>query len=77
SPGAFSSLLRANAKVGVAPTGGNAMLGSGSRPAAQGSASAASAPVAAETDREALLQLDVTPQVAAGGTVAVTLKNGS
>ncbi len=75
SPGAFSSLLRANAKVGVAPTGGNAMLGSGSgssnRPAA------AAAPTAAEADREAMLQLDVTPQVAAGGTVAVTLKNSS
>ena len=74
SPGAFSSLLRGNAKVGVAPAGGNAMLGSGSRPGTPPSVAAAAA--TAET-AEALLQLDVTPQVAAGGTVAVTLKNGS
>ncbi|MDR7272917.1 general secretion pathway protein D [Pelomonas saccharophila] len=65
SPGAFSSLLRREAKVGVAPSSGGAAAAPG--PQAQ--------PVAATA--EALLKLDVTPQIPAGGTVSVALKNES
>lgn len=61
SPGAFSSLLRREARVGVAPSGTVA-------------APPAGAAVAAS---EATLKLDVTPQIPAGGTVSVTLKNDS
>ncbi|MBV8034563.1 secretin N-terminal domain-containing protein [Roseateles sp.] len=64
SPGAFSSLLRREARVGVAPASGVAA------PAA-----APAQPVAAPA--EATLKLDVTPQVPAGGTVSVALKNDS
>ncbi len=64
SPGAFSSLLRRDARVGVAPSSAGAAA-----PAAQAQPSAASA--------EALLKLDVTPQIPAGGTVSVALKNDS
>jgi len=70
SPGAFSSLLRREARVGVAPSSG----ASGTTTAAPSSpipASAAAAPA------EATLKLDVTPQVPAGGTVSVALKNDS
>lgn len=66
SPGAFSSLLRRDARVGVAPSGGSA-------PAA---AQSQVQPVAA-APTEAVLKLDVTPQVSAGGTVSVALKNDS
>lgn len=62
SPGAFSSLLRRDAKVGVAP--------SSSAPAAP-AAQTAAAPA------EAVLKLDVTPQIPAGGTVSIALKNDS
>ncbi|NCT83201.1 MAG: general secretion pathway protein GspD [Comamonadaceae bacterium] len=63
SPGAFSSLLRREARVGVAPS----------------SSAAAPAPAqpAAAAPAEAALKLDVTPQVPAGGTVSVALKNDS
>jgi len=64
SPGAFSSLLRRDARVGVAPSSGGAAA-----PVAQAQPSAAPA--------EALLKLDVTPQIPAGGTVSVALKNDS
>ena len=65
SPGAFSSLLRRDAKVGVAPSSG----------AAPAPASPTPQPAAAPT--EATVKLDVTPQVPAGGTVSVALKNDS
>lgn len=64
SPGAFSSLLRREARVGVAPSSGVTV-------AATPSAQPAAAPA------EATLKLDVTPQVPAGGTVSVALKNDS
>jgi general secretion pathway protein D len=64
SPGAFSSLLRREARVGVGPSGGAA-------PAP------ATAAAAAAATGEATLRLDVTPQVPAGGTVSVALKNDS
>ena len=64
SPGAFSSLLRREARVGVGPSSGGAVA-----------APAAAATPAAPT--EAVLKLDVTPQVAAGGVVSVALKNDS
>ncbi len=63
SPGAFSSLLRREAKVGVAPSS------SAAAPAAQTPAAAPSG--------EATLKMDVTPQIPAGGTVSVALKNDS
>lgn len=64
SPGAFSSLLRREAKVGVAPN-------------SSGVPSAAPAQPPAPATSEALLKLDVTPQIPAGGTVSVALKNDS
>jgi len=66
SPGAFSSLLRRDAKVGVGLSSGGGGSVSTAAPAA-----APAAPV------EATLKLDVTPQIPADGTVSVTLKNGS
>lgn len=68
SPGAFSSLLRREAKVGVAPS-------TGAPAPAPAAAPAAAQPAAAPA--EATLKLDVTPQVPAGGTVSVALKNDS
>ncbi|MCY4746070.1 tetratricopeptide repeat protein [Pelomonas sp. UHG3] len=65
SPGAFSSLLRRDARVGVGLSSGGAVA----------AAPAAVATPAAPT--EAVLKLDVTPQVAAGGTVSVALKSDS
>jgi len=65
SPGAFSSLLRREARVGVGPS-------SGAAPAA-----APGAAPSVESPTEALLKLDVTPQAPAGGTVSVALKNES
>jgi general secretion pathway protein D len=67
SPGAFSSLLRREARVGVAPSGS----GSGAAAPAAAPQPQAAAPT------EAVLKLDVTPQVPAGGTVSVALKNDS
>ena len=64
SPGAFSSLLRREARVGVG-------LASGAVTTAAPAAAAPAAPT------EATLRLDVTPQVPAGGTVSVALKNDS
>jgi general secretion pathway protein D len=74
SPGAFSSLLKANAKVGVAPAGNAA---GAIRPALPNSApdAEAAAPVGAAS--EATIFLDVSPKVQAGGTVSVSLRNGS
>ncbi|MFT7776387.1 secretin N-terminal domain-containing protein [Roseateles sp.] len=63
SPGAFSSLLRREARVGVAP--------------ASGVAATAPTQPAVMAPAEAALKLDVTPQVPAGGTVSVALKNDS
>ncbi|RQO60422.1 general secretion pathway protein GspD [Paucibacter sp. KBW04] len=71
SPGAFSSLLRPNAKVGVGPAGS---LG-GANASATTSASGFS--VTPPPASEAVLRFDVTPQVGPGGTVSVTLKNES
>ncbi len=72
SPGAFSSLLKPNTKVGVAPAGaGQAAALARSLP------TAATAAPAEAASQEATVHLDVTPQVAAGGTVSVTLKNDS
>jgi general secretion pathway protein D len=70
SPGAFSSLLRREARVGVAPA-------SGAMGAAAAAAAAAPAQPMAASPAEAALKLDVTPQVPAGGTVSVALKNES
>jgi len=64
SPGAFSSLLRREAKVGVGPSGSVATT-----PAAVQAAPAA--------PTEAVLKLDVTPQIPAGGTISVALRNDS
>lgn len=69
SPGAFSSLLKRDAKVGVG-------LGSG----AAGGAPAAAAPAAqpgAAVAEDVVVKLDVTPQTQPGGTVSVALKNES
>ncbi|TXI23489.1 MAG: general secretion pathway protein GspD, partial [Roseateles sp.] len=67
SPGAFSSLLKREAQVGVG-------LGRG----APGSAPTAVAPqAAAAAVEDAVVKLDVTPQVPAGGTVSVALRNDS
>lgn len=66
SPGAFSSLLRRDAKVGVGPSSGGAAAAPAAAPPAQ------PAPAA-----EVTLKLDVTPQIPAGGTVSVALKNES
>ncbi|MEJ6001561.1 secretin N-terminal domain-containing protein [Paucibacter soli] len=62
SPGAFSSRLKSSARVGVGLSGQAAL----SRPAADAAASA-----------EVTLKMDVTPQIPAGGTVSVTLKQDS
>ncbi|MGM9482596.1 secretin N-terminal domain-containing protein [Roseateles sp. NT4] len=67
SPGAFSSLLRREAKVGVAPS-------SGAAPAA---AAPATPSQSVAVPAEAMLKMDVTPQIPAGGTVSVALKNES
>ncbi|PZP33419.1 MAG: general secretion pathway protein GspD [Roseateles depolymerans] len=69
SPGAFSSLLKRDAKVGVG-------LGSG----AAGGTPAAAAPAAqpgAAVAEDVVVKLDVTPQTQPGGTVSVALKNES
>ncbi|MFG6468104.1 secretin and TonB N-terminal domain-containing protein [Roseateles sp. BYS87W] len=75
SPGAFSSLLRRDARVGGAPgTAGSAVPAVS--PAVSATAPAA-APTPPAAPTEAGLKLDVTPQVPAGGTVSVALKNDS
>lgn len=66
SPGAFSSLLRRDARVGVGPSSGGAAAPQGAAPV----------PVAAPVG-EATLKMDVTPQIPAGGTVSVALRNDS
>ena len=63
APGAFSSLLRASGTAGVGLSGAVAP------PAPFSPAAAAQA--------EAVLRFDVTPQVSAGGTVSISLKNES
>lgn len=70
SPGAFSSLLRREARVGGAPA--TAAANPAPAPAPGQAPSAPAAPPA-----EAVLKLDVTPQVPAGGTISVALKNDS
>ncbi|KQY90342.1 secretin N-terminal domain-containing protein [Pelomonas sp. Root1444] len=69
SPGAYSTLLRREARVGVGPSGGGAAPAPAATPA---TAAAAMVP-----SGEATLKLDVTPQIPAGGTVSVALKNES
>ena len=64
SPGAFSSLLKASGAAGVG------LSGAGSPPAPF-------TPAAVAPSTEAVLRLDVTPQVPAGGTVSISLKNDS
>ena len=65
SPGAYSTLLRREARAGVGPV------------ASSGSVTQAAPRPAVESPNEAVLKFDVTPQVAAGGTVSVSLKNDS
>ncbi|MDN3543020.1 secretin N-terminal domain-containing protein [Kinneretia asaccharophila] len=71
SPGAFSSRLReqARAGVGLAGAAARALPAPGANPAA--------AVNAAPGNEEAVLKLDVSPQIAAGGTVSVTLRQES
>ncbi len=72
SPGAFSSLIRREGRVGVGLSSG------GGAPAATSAPSTpAPTPVAPAVAAEAALKLDVTPQIPAGGTVSVALKNDS
>ncbi|WIT13088.1 secretin N-terminal domain-containing protein [Paucibacter sediminis] len=63
SPGAFSSRLKPTARVGVGLSGGALAA---PRPQADAAANA-----------EVLVKMDVTPQVPAGGTVSVTLRQES
>lgn len=74
SPGAFSSLLRPNAKVGVGPAGGAGAANA--QPSASGF-SVTPPPADGAAAGEGVLRFDVTPQVGPGGTVSVTLKNES
>nr|WP_295077094.1 secretin N-terminal domain-containing protein [uncultured Roseateles sp.] len=78
SPGAFSSLLKANAKAGVGLAGAGAARATGviNTPAANTAAAAATG-AAEATPSEAVLRFEVTPQVAAGGTATVSLRNDS
>ncbi|MDM4767018.1 secretin N-terminal domain-containing protein [Pelomonas sp. SE-A7] len=62
-PGAFSTLLRPQAKAAVGMSNASGSAGAAPRQAAEA--------------QEARVQLDVTPQVAVGGTVSVALKNDS
>ncbi|MFG6457700.1 secretin N-terminal domain-containing protein [Roseateles sp. BYS96W] len=72
SPGAFSSLIRREGRVGVGLSSG------GGAPAATSAPSTPSpTPAAPAVAAEAALKLDVTPQIPAGGTVSVALKNDS
>ncbi|MET0517222.1 MAG: secretin N-terminal domain-containing protein [Burkholderiaceae bacterium] len=73
SPGAFSSLLKSSSRVGVGLAGA---AGPG-LPALPSPATPGAASPGAAGESEALLRLDVTPQVPAGGTVSVSLKNDS
>jgi len=74
SPGAFSSLLRPNAKVGVGPAAG---LGGANAPGSAAGFSVTPPPADGAAAAEAVLRFEVTPQVGPGGTVSVTLKNES
>ncbi|MEL4177452.1 secretin N-terminal domain-containing protein [Roseateles sp. PN1] len=76
SPGAYSSLLKANAKAGVGLAGAGAARSPGvlNAPAAN---AAPAAPAAEAAPSEAVLRFEVTPQVAAGGTATVSLRNDS
>jgi len=67
SPGAFSSLIRREGRVGVGPSSG---AGTGAAPMPTPAATPA-------VPAEAALKLDVTPQIPAGGTLSVALKNDS
>jgi general secretion pathway protein D len=69
-PGAYSSRIRSEARAGVALSSGGAARPGTTAPAGV----AGAAPVA---DSEVSLKLDVTPQVAVGGTVSVTLRHDS
>ncbi|MDC6170541.1 secretin N-terminal domain-containing protein [Paucibacter sp. XJ19-41] len=71
-PGAYSSRMRNEARAGVGLSGGARPGTVSTAPSTTPSAT----PVAA-ADAEVSLKLDVTPQVAAGGVVSVTLKHDS
>ena len=75
SPGAFSTLLKSpRAQAGVALSSGAS--GGGSSAPAYSSGGALSQPAdAAPAPSEAVILMDVTPQVPPGGSVSVTLKN--
>ncbi|MFY7867596.1 secretin N-terminal domain-containing protein [Roseateles sp.] len=80
SPGAFSSLLKPNAKAGVGPSGNPGARLAVPGPAASnamtapGSSDASAAPAAPS---EAVIYMDVSPKVQAGGTVSISLRNDS
>ncbi|MFG6448894.1 secretin N-terminal domain-containing protein [Roseateles sp. BYS180W] len=76
SPGAFSSRLRAQSRAG-----GGLGTAPAAAPASPASSADAAAPAPSVTpapsNTEAVLRMDVTPQVDAGGTVAVSLRQDS
>ena len=72
SPGAFSAMLKSRSQAGVGLSSG----GAGSVSYAQPAPGAAPQPVDTMPS-EAVVHMEVTPQVPAGGSVSVTLKNDS
>ncbi len=75
SPGAFSALLKSRAQAGVGLS--SSVGGGGSLAYASPSPGAAPQPPADAMPAEAVVHMEVTPQVPAGGSVSVTLKNDS
>ena len=71
APGAFSSLLRASGTAGVG------LSGAGAPPLPFTPNAAAPVGAAVAAPNEAVVRFDVTPQVPAGGTVSISLKNES
>ncbi len=71
-PGAYSSRMRNEARAGVGLSGG-----AQARPGSVSTAPSATPVAPAAAEAEVALKLDVTPQVAAGGVVSVTLKHDS
>ncbi|MEJ6007977.1 secretin N-terminal domain-containing protein [Paucibacter sp. AS339] len=76
SPGAFSSLLRPNAKAGVGPANSGSQGFQGARPTIPAPSSPTES-VNTAAPQEAVLHFEVSPQVQPGGTVAVTMRNES
>ena len=72
APGAFSSLIKGSGTAGVGMTGA---AGAGTNPPPANPLPPAATP--ALPAAEVVLHFDVTPQVPAGGTVSVNLKNDS